>query len=889
MTHGVVAARERLAAGRAHTLRLHRDGADGRSVARELTELLDTVVGGLIQRALDGPTQRPPDFLSHVALVAHAGYGRGDVSPFSDVDLMLLHTPAVSEAVKPLARRLVMDVADAGLQLGFSVRTLSQACSLAVHDAAIFTSLTESRLLAGDAQLFEHFRYRFWRETRCRRPGLIAAVRSERRKERVKFGETVYLLEPNVKRSRGTLRDIQLLRWIAFIQNGQTGLDRLCETDTVSRADYDKLLAAQQFLLRVRHEMHFHSGRAHDLLDRAEQVRLAEFFGFAGQPEQLPVEQFMQQYFRHTSEVRNVVAAFVAGAAPRPAWTRVADSLLSHQVEGDFRVGPRFIGATRRGLGKLAGSPDQVLRLMDLANLYDKRIEPATWEAIREDMMARARPTEITPEAARRFLSLLEQPARLGRLLRQLHELRVLEMLVPGVRHARSLLQFNDYHKYTVDEHCIRAVEAATDLARDSGPMGRAYRRIPNKRVLHLALLMHDLGKGYAGDHSEKGVELAATAAERLGLPAEEAETLEFLIGRHLAMSHLAFRRDTTDRSLIVRFAVEVGSPELLRMLYVCTCADLTAVGPGMLNSWRRDVLTTLFYDVRDHLTAGSALDAAGRQSTRREEVRAELRTRMADRADSDRFDRQVDALPPAYLRDAPAGQVAEDLLRASALGGDDAAAWGVYLAHRKAVRFTIATHENAAGGIFHKLTGALSSQGLAILSAEIHTLADGLVLDRFEVRDADFTGCPPQERFDAVCRRLVGVLRDASDSPPAFRRVWQTGGQRLAASLAAMPTRVEIDNTTSDRHTIVDVFTHDRTGLLYAIARTLFELDLSVEVAKIGTYLDQVVDVFYVADRNGGIVDDPDRLQQIRERLLRTIESLDDEQAADGGRGPSR
>ena len=253
--------------------------------------------------------------------------------------------------------------------------------------------------------------------------------------------------------------------------------------------------------------------------------------------------------------------------------------------------------------------------MADLANLYQKRVAASAWKLVHAAVPTMS--DVLSPEAAERFLSILSRPALLGPLLHQLHEVGVLEKVIPEFAHARCLLQFNEYHKYTVDEHSLRAVERATDFAADRGLLGEVYRGLKQKRTLHLALLIHDLGKGFVEDHSEVGLRIAAHTAERLQLPPREAETLKFLVHKHLLMSHLAFRRDTSDNQLIVRFAVDVGSPEVLRMLFLFTLADLAAVGPGVLNEWKFEVLLDLYHRTMRHL-AGNSPSAAAEERPRR-------------------------------------------------------------------------------------------------------------------------------------------------------------------------------------------------------------------------------------------------------------------------------
>jgi [protein-PII] uridylyltransferase len=355
--------------------------------------------------------------------------------------------------------------------------------------------------------------------------------------------------------------------------------------------------------------------------------------------------------------------------------------------------------------------------------------------------------------------------------------------------------------------------------------------------------------------------------AERLGLDAEESDALGFLVHKHLMMNHLAFRRDTSDEQVVVRFAVEVGSPELLQMLFVHTAADLAAVAPDSWTGWKAEVVTDLYHRAMQHLAGESPASSRGDYlQGRREAVKACL----GPQAHEPWFARQLQALSDAYLSTNEPPQIAADLRLLAQLPPGKVHAEGRYQPETQTVQFVVGTREEVAPGIFHKLTGALSRRGLQILSAQINTLADGWVLDRFWVRDPDYAGEPPPERLDQVNRSLVESLLSPT-ATPTFRRTWTPGGTRPMPHAAQ--TRVLIDNTTSAAFTILDIFTLDRRGLLYTITRTIFELGLSVGRAKIGTYLDQVVDVFYVTDQQGRKVENADRLHEIRGRLLEVIE----------------
>ena len=468
-------------------------------------------------------------------------------------------------------------------------------------------------------------------------------------------------------------------------------------------------------------------------------------------------------------------------------------------------------------------------------------------------------------------MRLLSEPNRLGRSLRRLRQLRVLDRLIPGFDHAHCLLQFNEYHKYTVDEHSIRAVEAATSFIDDESTLGRAYRKINNKAILHLALLVHDLGKGFPEDHSEIGARIAVNVAKHLRLNEEDSETLRFLVHRHLMLSHLAFRRDTSDEQLILNHAIEIGSRGLLRMLFVMTCADFAAVGPGVFNDWKKEVLCRLYRQMASHLRnpGDPVSDASDRVDTLRQELLANAS------APSPWIARQIDELPLSYLQGPSVDLLIDDLARVECLEPEDVMAWGRYIEDRKVSEYSAAVFEGKVPGIFYRLTGTLSSMGLQILAADIHTNSDGLVLDRFYVLDDDFNGCPPDVRFDDVSNALQRALKVKEFKQPTFRKKWKGTTAHEPGTFAVQPTKVSIDNSTSDIATIIDVFAHNRGGLLYAISRAIFECELSVTHAKIGTYIDQVVDVFYVTDRSNRKVTDADRLDHIKRKIFDAIDTV--------------
>lgn len=864
----IVSAREKLVEGRAKLRAQHDSGSPGLQVCVRWTELVDSIITeiyNVIIQESDLPTQ------TGYCLVAHGGYGRRDLAPFSDIDLMLLHAPNLTQTMIPVARRLSQMIVDSGFQLGFSVRTPSQATRLAWRDPTVFTTLVESRTLAGDADYLERFMssFRLSSMRRCNR--LIQMVESARLEERQKFGETVYMLQPNVKRSRGALRDIQLVRWIGFARYGEADLEQLTQRGLLANEDYAVLRRGYQYLLRIRNQLHFEANKPQDSLDRAVQIRMAPWAGYQGEEGLLPVEQFMREYFEFTSEVRYSSAHFVASAKVHSWVVRNLGPFLAIPVKGDFRVGLRHVWASRKGIEELKKNPAKVLELMTVANRYNRRIEHGTWRAIRSGMLNR-KPSEPTSEVIAGFMELLKHPNRLGESLRRLHELRVLEQIIPAVKHARSLLQFNEYHKYTVDAHSIRAVEAATEFQKDDQVLGSVYRSIKNKALLHLALLLHDLGKGFTEDHSEVGKVIAEETGKLLKLSDNDRETLVFLVHQHLLMTHTAFRFDLSQLDTIVYFAKQVGSVNALQLLFVLSCADLAAVGPGALNDWKLGLLTQLY----------QRTDSQFRDEKQDEWFQGEMDARRSallrlvpSKEEAPWWEEQIQGAPANYLFRCPPSQLIQELFKLKSLSDSNpAVAWGTYLPDRSAIEYVVGMLEpSTAIGVFHRITGALSSQGLQILSADVHTQPGQIAWDRFLVQDLDFDGPPPEARMNIVCKAIVDALDPKNLQPPTFRRVWQAK-DTSSSTVRNQPTQVQFDNSTSEDFTIISIFAYDRRGLLYSIGKVLYEQELDLEVAKISTHLDQVVDVFYVRTHEGTKVLEPTRLYTLRQRLLKAIET---------------
>jgi [protein-PII] uridylyltransferase len=475
------------------------------------------------------------------------------------------------------------------------------------------------------------------------------------------------------------------------------------------------------------------------------------------------------------------------------------------------------------------------------------------------------------PESYAVFLSMLSAGAKISETLRGLHRFRILEQILPAFRRVRGLMQFNLYHKYTVDEHCLRAVEEAEKLLEREGGSAHVFRENRSREILFLGLLLHDLGKGLGGDHSQIGASLALETGQRLGFDSAETEKLVFLVGQHLIMTHVAFRRDLADDNVLLQFAKTVGTPETLGMLYVLTMADVTAVGPGTLNAWKKDLLTELFTKTREILTGETTLVA---EEEKIKQIRQTLHSRLRSLYESGWLENQLAAMTSRYLIATPPERIALDLERIYDLQPKSVTVYAEYDSERNLTDYTVYTFDNITPGIFYKITSVLAAKGLQILGATITTWSNNVVVDRFQVQDPDYSGSSVSYRLQDLRDAITLVLLGQSPQEhPATIGTRIRSNSQIFPRIA--PVQIAVDSSTSEKYTIIEVFAPDRTGLLSVIAQSLFALGLSIQTAKVATHLDQIVDVFHVVDQTGQKIADPDRIRLLKETLSHGIEQF--------------
>jgi [protein-PII] uridylyltransferase len=852
------------------------DGASGAEVVAAQTDLADgLIIGRYRNAARQGGEAMMTAGFQHCCLVAIGGYGRRELSPYSDIDLMVLFRPEAAKIVPDFVRQVLHPLWDIGFQVGHSVRTIPDCISLGLSDATVRTSMMEARFLTGNSQLFQEFHSLYSRKVASVTVDKYLEQKLvERRREYEKFGETVYLLEPNVKKSQGGLRDLHLLQWAGIARYQAPTIRELSDRGILSRQDYAVVSEAREFLLRVRALLHVHAGMAQEILSFDEQVWLAARFGFEDRPHLLAVEQFMQQYYRHTMGLHEATVRFVRRCKSRSIWSRLTGWLPTTKVEKYFVLSGEVLTVPDELRPRVIESPALLMRLFDLARSKRVAIEPALVEEIHRHMEGLADEGFRTPEVSRIFMSILAGPGT-ATTLEAMHRGHLLEKLIPVCSSVRGLMQFNQYHKYTVDEHSLLAVAKVESFAQDQGMLGEVYREIKRKDLLHLAVFLHDLGKGQEEDHSEVGRRIAEEMAVRLGLDDAERRTVVFLVHRHLKMAHTAFRRDPDDEKVVLPFAREVGTPEVLRKLLALTAADIAAVGPGVLTKWKESLLIELYVRTMQEVSGErEAADAPER-----------LKSIVAEVMQQPAFSGHTDVSPPwveAQLRQFPLRyaygtsprRISAHLSTIRRLSPGEVLVDSEFNEALGTCEYAVVTFNDVIPGIFSKIAGVMAANGLQILDAQILTRQDGVVVDTFQVTDPDYKGAPPVDRRESIGEMIRSVLLGKEAVEAVVQR-----GTRLAASRQIGPARqateVRIDNETSDRYTIVDVFADDRQGLLYVITNAIFRQGLSVHAARISTRLDQVADVFYVTDAQGRKVEQAEQIERVRQGVWTEIEEF--------------
>ena len=668
--------------------------------------------------------------------------------------------------------------------------------------------------------------------------------------------EPFFYLNQTLKKSKGGLRDLHLVQWVGQARFEVGTIQELANRGILAFQDYQVLHEAQEFLLRVRAFLHFEAKRAQDILTFEDQVRLAEIYGLSDLPHLLAVEQFMQQYFRHTTGVYDRCLRFLEQTQEKSWVDRMRRWWPNSLIEDHFRIEDKQLTIPSEKLHSVLESPVWLIRLFEISQGQAVSVDSKVLYELSQHLATVPNEQFHTEDVSVIFRGILNRPGRIGQTLEAMHQASLLEKLVPAFARVRGLMQFNQYHKYTVDEHSLLAVKETERLQEDQGILGDVYRQIQDKDILHLAVLLHDLGKGRPGDHSKIGQEIAHKMADRLELPQEDREVLAYLVFHHLVMSHTAFRRDLNDPKIILTFARKMKTVEVLQKMFILTVADISAVGPDVMTKWKESLLGELYSRTHDAMVEGQeptknakkeAVLAPAVRNTLLEHIMAQG-GELSELEWSSWLDAQLLQLPDWYMTSTPVEQLAVHLLAVKNLSSRPTHVEGRFNTELGVSEYVLITRAQAKPGLVMQITGIFAALGIEVLNAQIMTLADGTVLDVFSVNDVDCDGQPSDYRLSEVSQEIQAVVQEESSVEQVFeRRRRLTFVKQFPAG--RRPTEVLIDNDVSDSYTVIDVFADDKPGLLFLLAKTLVQLDLSIHMARIATRLDQVVDVFYVTD----------------------------------------
>ena len=861
----------------------------GASTSRSIAWLTDEVVRLALEVGLRWLHPNPnPTEGERLAVLAVGGYGRFEMAPYSDVDLLFLTHWKQTPWVESLVESVLYLLWDLRLKVGHSTRTADDCLRLARSDVTIRTSLLEQRFISGDKRLAEDLQDRLWDELFSRTgPEFVEAKLDERGQRHQRHGGSRYVVEPNVKEGKGGLRDLQTLWWIAkYLYHARSPSD-LVEKGVFSPDEMAVFSEAEAFLWTVRCHLHYLSGRANEQLSFDMQVEVARRLTFEDRPGQSSVERFMQRYFQHATAVGELTRVFLAALEARHVKKRPS---LGGIVKAFRGAGGRSASGPFQMLDGRLTVPDEsvivddplnILRLFDEGLRTGALIHPNAMRMIAANLDLVDDALRQNPIANRIFLHMLVDSGDPERALRRMNELGVLGAFIPEWGRIHAMMQFNMYHHYTVDEHTIRAVSILNGIER-----GRLVEDLPvasgildqgvDRTALYVALLLHDIGKGQERDHSEVGEEIAREVCPRLGLDDAQTDTVCWLIRHHLLMSDVAQKRDISDPVTVRAFADEVRTPSRLNLLLVLTACDIMAVGPGVWNNWKAQLLRTLHRRTREALTGGAGgLSGVDRLREAQEALRAAL---TEDGWTEAEIEREIDRhYAPFFLSTTTETQ--RIFARLARETPDDPAAFGADFTQdesRDATRvcFHIADHP----GLFSRLAGALALAGADVKDARITTTSDGYAHSVFWIQDGDGSTYETArlDRLQTMVRRALMGEVVAREALKPKRKV------KKRESKFRVATHVTFDNHSSDIYTVIEVDTRDRVGLLYDLTRALAATNISIHSAIIATYGEQAVDVFYVKDLFGLKITSAGKMKTIETRLRAAIEAA----APDDGEG---
>ena len=863
LTAGRAKARERLEQG------AHR----GRACAESLCYLQDVVIRELYTFATAHvfPAGNPSE-AERLAIAAVGGYGRGTLAPGSDIDLLFLLPYKQTPWGESVVEYMLYALWDLGLKVGHSTRSISDCIRLSREDFTIRTALLEARFIYGDRALFDELQQRFDEEVvKGTANEFVEAKLAERDVRHQRSGESRYLVEPNVKEGKGGLRDLNTLFWIAKYVYRVKQTSDLVKVGVFTREEYQTFRKAENFLWAVRCELHFLTGRAEERITFDLQTEMAKRLGYQEHRGLKAVERFMKHYFLIAKDVGDLTRIFCAvleeqEKKKKPSIGRFMQAIRRKKVIRGFAVETNRLTVTNENF--FEKDPVNIIRLFHVAEQHGLDIHPDVLKLVTRSLGLVDASLRKNEEANRLFLEILASKKTPEATLRLMNEAGVLGRFVQDFGRIVALMQFNMYHHYTADEHLLRAIGILSEVEkgkdREEYPLAHELMgKLKSRNALYMAIFLHDIAKGRDEDHSDAGAAIARRLCPRLGMSEGETETVAWLVQNHLVMSDVAQRRDIADPRTVRDFADLVQSPERLRMLYVLTVVDIKAVGPGVWNGWKGQLLRQLYFETEALLQGGeSTLNRKGRVI----EAKETLAVRLTDWPKA-ALDRYLKRHGDAYWLSTDT-DMQERHARFIEKAKDEPLAISAEPAPmRDVTEITLYTQDHP--GLFARFAGACAVLGMNIVDAKIFTTRDGMALDMLWVQDPDGRAVHEERRIHRLEDMIRKVLAGEVLPPDAIES--RQRRERRADAFTVAP-QVFIDNDASDAFTVIEVNGLDRPGLVHALARALFHLGLTIGSAHITTYGERAVDVFYVKDVIGHKVTNANKKKAVERHLLEAL-----------------
>ncbi len=855
--------------------RRHFAGASGTEIVREYTDAIDDLLRTLYRYADAEHCRRFPRLNQRIAVVARGGYGRGELNLQSDIDLLFLHDYKPGPYVEIVAEIMLHALWDAGLTVGQAVRNARECVRMANDDLKEKTAILDARFLAGDEKLYAALDKMLVSEVLNRnQEKFFKAKLQETRERHERFGDSIYLLEPHIKEGEGGLRDLHTALWLAKVKYKVRSLEELVQKAVITEVELQEVIDARDFLWRVRNSLHFLSMRHSDQLTFEYQEQIAPMLGFSAENGQTAGASLMRAYYQQASTVHRFSEGLIARVTGEAAGRRFMRRPSARRIRPGVIIQQGLLAIEEPDFFKRA--PLNLVTIFADCQAHGVELSGSAYQQVRNNLALIDDAMRGDPRVGLALMGILGGRHRVAETLEAMHRAGVLGAILPEFGNLYARVLHDLYHIYTVDRHSLAAVRELERLRagafKQSNPLlTEVARELDSLPMVFLALVLHDIGKGHGHDHHERGALLAAEVCGRLGLDSEETDLVLFLVRNHLAMSQAAQKGDIDDVHTVENFARQVGSIDRLKALYLLTFADMRAVAPNVYNNWRDMLLSDLYMRALKVLEQGDreAVDPARRLSL----VKAEVKQRLsAAGAPPQALADFLDLMPDRYFLTVPENDIGMHFELMQTFAERPLVCRHRHFPDLEFSEFIVVTGDQP--GLFSKIAGALTANNLNILSARITTRADGIALDVFRVSHLMGAAVMAMEedRWLRVERDLERVLSGEQDIAQlvAEARRARVGGRKF---IRRVPTEVTVDNRSSEQFTVVDVFTQDRVGLLFAITHTLFKLGLIIHLARISTNADQALDVFYVSDREGRKITELDRMRELRAALLEKLE----------------